>query len=81
MESARYEVTNVAHNPGQDWYYCEGMKPEEAWIFKIYDSKKDGRARCAAHTSFPYKDQPDEGDARTSVELRTFCFWEDESPE
>lgn len=79
--SPRYEVANLAHNPGQDWYYCERMAPEEAWLFKIFDSKKDGRARCAVHSSFPYTDQPDDGVARTSVELRCFVFWEGESPE
>ncbi|KAK4936556.1 hypothetical protein LTR10_022605 [Elasticomyces elasticus] len=76
--SARYEVTNLAHNPGQKWYYASDMTPEEAWVFKIFDSKTDGRARCAVHSSFPYKDQPERGEPRTSVEIRTFVFWDDE---
>lgn len=77
----RYEVANLAHNPNQQWYYASNMTPEEAWVFKIFDSKKDGRARCAVHSSFPLKDQPDHGEPRTSVEVRCFLFWDDESPE
>jgi hypothetical protein len=48
--SARYEVANLAHNPEQKWYYASEQTPEEAWVFKIFDSKKDGRARCAVST-------------------------------
>ena len=80
-QAPRYEVANLAHNPKQDWYYADGMTPEEAWLFKIFDSKKDGRARCAVHSSFPLKDQPDEGEARTSIEVRCFVFWDDDTPE
>jgi len=49
-QAPRYEV---AHNPDQKWYYASDMTPEEAWVFKIFDSKKNGRARCAVHSSFP----------------------------
>jgi len=77
----RYEVTNMAYNPDQKWYFVSDMTPEEAWVFKIFDSKKDGRAKCALHTSFPFKDQAETGPARTSVELRAFVFWDDEKTE
>lgn len=80
-KAARYEVTNMAHNPNQQWYYASNMTPEEAWVFKIFDSKKDGRARCAVHSSFPLKGQDDYGDPRTSVEVRCFVFWDDEETE
>ncbi|KUJ21445.1 uncharacterized protein LY89DRAFT_770830 [Mollisia scopiformis] len=79
--SAVYEVTNMAHNPSQKWYYASDMTPEEAWVFKIFDSKKDGRARCAVHSSFPLKGQDDHSDPRTSIELRAFVFWDDEETE
>lgn len=77
----RYEVANLANNPNQDWYYASNMTPEEAWVFKIFDSKKDGRARCAAHTSFPLEGQSEHGDPRTSMEVRCFAFWDNEDPE
>lgn len=79
--AARYEVTNMAYNPNQKWYYAPEMTPDEAWVFKIFDSKKDGRARCAVHSSFPLAHQPVQGDPRTSVELRAFVFWDDEETE
>ncbi|KAF2035220.1 hypothetical protein EK21DRAFT_84841 [Setomelanomma holmii] len=79
--AARYEVTNMAHNPNQRWYYASDMTPEEAWVFKIFDSKKDGRAKCAVHSSFPLKGQSDVGDPRTSIEIRAFVFWDDEETE
>lgn len=77
-KGARYEVTNLAYNPGQKWYYVSDMTPEEAWVFKIFDSKTDGRAKCAVHSSFPLKDQPERDVPRTSVEIRTFVFWDEE---
>jgi hypothetical protein len=79
--AARYEVTNMAYNKNQRWYYASDMTPEEAWVFKIFDSKNDGRARCAVHSSFPLKDQSDHGDPRTSIEIRCFVFWDDEETE
>ncbi|KAK0280191.1 hypothetical protein LTR35_008342 [Friedmanniomyces endolithicus] len=77
-EAARYEVANMAYNKNQQFYYADKMTPDEAWLFKIFDSKKDGRARCAVHSSFPLDDQPEQGEARTSVEVRCFVFWEDD---
>ena len=77
-EAARYEVANLAYNKDQQFYYADKMTPDEAWLFKIFDSKKDGRARCAVHSSFPLEDQPEQGEARTSVEVRCFVFWEDD---
>lgn len=79
--AAVYEVTNMAHNPNQKWYYASDMTPEEAWVFKIFDSKNDGRAKCAVHSSFPLPGQDDHTDPRTSVEIRCFVFWDDEETE
>lgn len=75
----RYEVTNMAHNPNQRWYYASDMTPEEAWVFKIFDSKStDETARCAVHSSFPLATQKDSGPPRQSVEVRCFVFWDNE---
>ena len=77
--AARYEVTNMAYNPAQKWYYASDMTTDEAWVFKIFDSKvENGTARCAVHSSFPLKDQKDSGPPRESVEVRAFVFWDDE---
>ena len=79
--AARYEVTNMAHNPNQRWYYASDMTPEEAWVFKIFDSKNDGTAKCAVHSSFPLNSQKDSGPPRESIELRCFVFWDNEEKE
>lgn len=74
--AAVYEVANKAHNPNERWYYASEMTPEEAWVFKIFDSKNDGTAKCAVHSSFPLSDQKDEGTPRQSIEVRAFVFWD-----
>src|SRR5262249_23694778 len=40
------------YNPNHRWYYFPRMRREEALVFKVYDSEKDGRARWTAHTAF-----------------------------
>lgn len=59
------------------WYYASRMTPDEALLFKMFDSRNDGRARRVPHTSFP--SALDQGPPRESVELRAFVFWEDEA--
>ena len=76
-QAARYEVTNMAYNPNQRWYYASDMTPEEAWVFKIYDTK-ESVAKCAVHSSFPLAGQTEAEPARQSIELRCFVFWDDE---
>lgn len=58
------------------WYYASRMTPDEAVLFKMYDSRDDGQARRVPHTSF--KGPKDHGPPRQSVELRAFVFWEDQ---
>lgn len=58
------------------WYYASKMTPDEVLLFKMYDSRNDGRAKRVPHTSFQCAS--DSGPARESVELRAFVFWEDQ---
>src|SRR5712671_366742 len=46
------ETYRVVYNPAHQWYYFPRMRRDEALVFKVYDSEKDGRARFTAHTSF-----------------------------
>lgn len=55
------------------WYYISDMKPEEALLFKIYDSKDEGVARGCPHTAFSTEN--DHGPARQSVEVRCLLLW------
>lgn len=61
------------------WYYCSAMTPDEALVFKCFDSKVDGRARFAPHSAIQTKD--DRGPARMSLEIRLLVFWEDQEAE
>ena|ERR1700761_1255829 len=74
-----FELWGVKANPAHRWYYKRHMSPDEALVFKIFDSKKDGRPRRVPHTSFVSDE--DYGLTRNSVEIRNFVFWEDQSVE
>ncbi|KIW94547.1 uncharacterized protein Z519_04523 [Cladophialophora bantiana CBS 173.52] len=74
-----FETWLVKANPAHRWYYKSHMTPQDVLLLKIFDSKKDGRARRVPHTSF-YSEE-DYGDPRTSVEIRCMVFWENESRE
>jgi hypothetical protein len=68
------EIYQFEFNPNHAWYYFPRMKRDEAIVFKVYDSLKDGRARWSAHASF---DEParDDAPARESIEIRAFAFF------
>src|SRR5262249_19177072 len=42
----------ITYNPEHVWYWFPLMRRDEAIVFKVYDSLKDGRARWTAHTAF-----------------------------
>jgi hypothetical protein len=51
------------------------MRPEEAIVFKCYDSMKDGRSRWSAHAAFDDPNSPPDAPARESIEIRTLAFF------
>ncbi|EME83072.1 uncharacterized protein MYCFIDRAFT_137464, partial [Pseudocercospora fijiensis CIRAD86] len=58
------------------WWYVSEMKPHEAFLLKIFDSKmEDGLARRAPHTAFSW--EGDYGLPRHSIECRCLVLWED----
>ncbi|KAF2170405.1 hypothetical protein M409DRAFT_19227 [Zasmidium cellare ATCC 36951] len=61
------------------WYYASEMRPDEALLLKIFDSKKTGVARRSPHTAFVSPE--DHGPERQSLEVRSFVQWEDQSSE
>ena len=42
----------INYNPEHKWYWFPRMRRDEALVFKVFDSLKDGRARWTAHTAF-----------------------------
>jgi hypothetical protein len=62
---------NAAHN----WYYFPLMRRDEALVFKVYDSARDGRARFTAHTAFTDPRTPPDARPRQSIEARALAFF------
>lgn len=71
------ETYRIAYNPAQRWFYFPRMRRDEALVFKVFDSRKDGIARFTAHTSFTDPTSPPDARPRESIEMRTFAFFDD----
>ncbi len=65
----------VTYNPAHRWYWLPRMRRDEALVFKVYDSLKDGRARWSAHTAFDDPTSPPNARPRESIEIRTLAFF------
>lgn len=71
------ETYRVRHSAGHRWFYFPQMRRDEALVFKVYDSARDGRARFTAHSSFDDPNTPKGAPPRQSIEARTFAFFAD----
>ena len=71
------ETFSFAHNPAHRWYYFPKLRPDEALLLKIYDSRNDGTARLTAHTAFEDPTTPEDAAPRRSIELRALVFWKE----
>lgn len=69
------QTYRLKHNPNHRWFYFPRMRRDEAIVFKVYDSEKDGRARFTPHTSFDDPTTPQGAPARQSIEARAFAFF------
>jgi hypothetical protein len=69
------QTYRLRHNPRHRWFYFPEMRREEAIVFKVYDSEKDGRARFTPHTSFDDPSTPAGAPPRQSIEVRTLAFF------
>ena len=65
----------ITYNPAHRWYWLPRMRRDEALVFKVYDSSKDGRARWSAHTAFDDPTSPANARPRESIEIRTLAFF------
>jgi hypothetical protein len=65
----------ITYNPAHEWFWFPRMRREEAIVFKVYDSMKDGRARWTAHTAFEDPTTPPNARPRESIEIRTLAFF------
>jgi hypothetical protein len=69
------QTYSVKYNPKHRWYWFPLMRRDEALVFKVYDSMKDGRARWTAHTAFDLPNPPPGARPRESIEIRTMAFF------
>ena len=65
----------ITYNPAHRWYWFPRMRPDEALVFKVYDSQKEGRPRWTAHTAFEDPTTPADARPRESIEIRTLAFF------
>ena len=65
----------ITYNPDHKWFWFPHMRREEAYVFKVFDSEKDGRARWTAHTAFDDPTSPPHARPRESIEIRTMAFF------
>jgi hypothetical protein len=65
----------ITYDPAQRWYWFPQMRPDEALVFKVYESLRDGRARWTAHTAFADPSAPPHARPRESIEIRTLAFF------
>ncbi len=69
------QTYRLKYNANHRWYYFPEMRRDEALVFKVYDSQRDGCARFTPHTSFADPNTPADAPARQSIEVRAFAFF------
>jgi hypothetical protein len=69
------QTYRLRYSPRHRWFYFPRMERNEALVFKVYDSEKDGRARFTAHTSFNDPLTPAGAPPRQSIEARALVFF------
>ena len=69
------QTYRLRYSPKHQWFYFPEMRRDEALVFKVYDSAKDGRARFTAHTSFDDPTTPAGAPPRQSIEARALAFF------
>jgi hypothetical protein len=69
------QTYSLGYNPDHQWFWFPLQRREEAIVFKVYDSLKDGRARWSAHTAFDDPTTPPDARPRESIEIRTLAFF------
>lgn len=69
------EIYQVQYSARHRWWYAPAMEPDEALVFKVFDSADDGRARFGAHSSFEDPTTPPDAPPRESIEVRALALW------
>lgn len=63
----------LIHNPAHRWFHVPRMQPDEAMVFKLFDSDPD-RVQWTGHLAFNDPAAPPDAPPRESIEVRTISF-------
>jgi hypothetical protein len=69
------EVYHISYSKEHKWLYFPKMTPNEALIFKVFDSEADAGVRFTAHSAFDDPSTPINASPRESIELRALVFF------
>lgn len=69
------EIYLARHNPAHRWSYFHELQPQEAIIFKQYDSSAQGVSRFTPHAAFDHPDTPPDAPLRESIEVRVLALF------
>jgi hypothetical protein len=69
------QTYRLRYNPAHRWFYFPRMRRDEALVFKVFDSARDGRARFTPHTSFDDPSTAPGAAPRQSIEARALVFY------
>ncbi|KAI1075673.1 hypothetical protein F5B20DRAFT_558964 [Whalleya microplaca] len=64
----------VKYDEGQKWYFLKEQSPDEALVFKHFDSNPGIKAPYALHASIKHHHIAKNAKARKSIEIRTLIF-------
>ncbi|EPE03631.1 hypothetical protein F503_01889 [Ophiostoma piceae UAMH 11346] len=70
------DVYYAPYDPSYKWYFQSQMRPDEAVIFKSWDTAPGSSARVCLHSSsaLPPQALPEKYEPRMSIECRTLVF-------
>jgi hypothetical protein len=64
---------NLAYNPDHRWYYAPHMQPDEAYVFRLFDSNPDA-VQFTGHSAFEDPTAAPDAEPRQSIEIRTIAY-------
>jgi hypothetical protein len=73
--TSTWENITYYHNAAHRWWYCPDMTPDEAYVFRSFDSAP-GRAEQVPHSAFVNESCPASAPPRASIEVRVFAFFD-----
>ena len=69
------EVFHISYNPKHKWIYFPQMTPNEALIFKVFDTDASAGVKYTAHSAFEDPNTPVKAKARESIEIRALALF------